>query len=84
MALRRQQRLRSVDGNSKDEDPKAQKNAANTLGNGAGDREVQLLIAARDDPDGRVREGFRHALEIIKHRMRGNVTNLRRIPIPEQ
>lgn len=67
----------------KDEDPKVRKNAASTLGNRAGDREVQLLIAARNDPDSRVREGVRQALEIIKHRMQGKVTNLRRIPIPD-
>jgi HEAT repeat protein len=67
----------------KDEDPRVRKNAANTLGNRAGDREVQLLIAARNDPDVRVREGARQALEVIKHRMRGNVTNLRRIAIPD-
>jgi HEAT repeat protein len=67
----------------KDEDPKVRKNAAGTLGNRAGDREVQLLIAARNDPDSRVREGVRQALEIIKHRMQGKVTNLRRIPIPD-
>jgi HEAT repeat protein len=67
----------------KDEDPKVRKNAAGTLGNRAGDREVQLLIAARNDPDSRVREGVRQALVIIKHRMQGKVTNLRRIPIPD-
>jgi HEAT repeat protein len=67
----------------KDEDPKVRKNVANTLGNRAGDREVQLLIAARNDPDVRVREGVRRALEIIKQRMQGKVTNLSRIPIPD-
>jgi HEAT repeat protein len=67
----------------KDEDPKVRKNAASTLGNRAGDREVQSLIAARNDPDSRVREGVRQALEVIKQRMRGKVTNLRRITIPD-
>lgn len=67
----------------KDENPKVRENAANTLGNRAGDREVQLLIAARDDSDARVREGVRQALDVIKQRMRGRITNLRRIRIPD-
>jgi HEAT repeat protein len=67
----------------KDEDPNVRKNAASTLGNRAGDREVQLLIAARNDSDSRVREGVRQSLEIIKHRMQGRITNLRRITIPD-
>jgi HEAT repeat protein len=67
----------------KDENPKVRENAASTLGNRAGDREVQLLIEARNDPDSRVRKGVRQALKIIKHRMQGKITNLRRIPIPD-
>jgi HEAT repeat protein len=67
----------------KDENPEVRENAAGTLGNRAGDREVQLLIDARNDPDSRVRKGVRRALEIIKHRMRGKITNLRRIQIPD-
>jgi HEAT repeat protein len=67
----------------KDENQKVRENAASTLGNRAGDREVQLLIEARNDPDSRVRKGVRQALKIIKHRMQGKITNLRRIPIPD-
>ena len=65
-------------------DPHAgvRKSVANTLGNRAGDEEVQLLIAARNDPDPNVREGVKRALEIIKQRMNGTVTYLRRVPIP--
>jgi HEAT repeat protein len=67
----------------KDENSEVREKAAGTLGNRAGDREVQLLIEARNDPDARVRKGVRKALDVIKHRMRGRVTNLRRIPIPD-
>jgi HEAT repeat protein len=66
-------------------DPHAgvRKSVANTLGNRAGDEEVQLLIAARNDPDANVREGVKRALEIVKQRMNGTVTYLRRVTIPD-
>jgi HEAT repeat protein len=67
----------------KDENSEVREKAAGTLGNRAGDREVQLLIEARNDPDARVGKGVRKALDVIKMRMRGRVTNLRRIPIPD-
>lgn len=67
----------------KDEQGKVRAQAAETLGNRAGDREVQLLIEARDDPDPKVRAGVRRALAVIKHRMQGRVTSLRRVPIPD-
>jgi HEAT repeat protein len=66
----------------KDADAKVRANVAQTLGNRADDREVQLLLAARNDADERVRSGVRQALSVIKHRMQGTTTNLRRIPIP--
>jgi HEAT repeat protein len=67
----------------KDEREKVREQAAETLGNRAGDREVQLLIEARNDPDPKVRAGVRRALAVIKHRMQGRVTSLRRVPIPD-
>lgn len=56
--------------------------AASSLGFSAGNREVDLLIAARNDSNPHVRAGVRRALEIIRDRMRGTTTNLRVRKIP--
>jgi HEAT repeat protein len=67
----------------KDEDAKVRSSVAQTLGNRAGNREVEMLISRRSDADSRVREGVREALSVIKQRMQGQTTHLRRIPIPD-
>jgi HEAT repeat protein len=66
----------------KDDNGKVRDAVAFALGFSADDREVDLLIAARNDPDKRVRSGVRRALNVIKQRMNGTSTNLRRRKIP--
>lgn len=67
----------------KDANAQVRGQVASALGFSAGDREVDLLIAARNDPDRRVRAGVRRALDMIKQRMKGTTTNLRVRKIPE-
>ena len=66
----------------KDDNGKVRNAVASALGFSSGDREVDLLIAARHDPDKQVRGGVRRALDIIKQRMNGTTTNLRQRKIP--
>jgi len=66
----------------KDDNGKVRNAVASALGFSSGDREVDLLIAARHDPDKQVRGGVRRALDIIKQRMKGTTTNLRQRKIP--
>jgi HEAT repeat protein len=66
----------------KDDNPKVRGAVASALGSSAGDAQVDLLIAARKDPDKRVRTGVRRALDVIKHRMNGTTTSLRKRNIP--
>ena len=66
----------------KEDNPKVRDAVGSALGFSAGDREVNLLIAARKDPDKRVRAGVKRALDVIKHRMNGTTTSLRKRKIP--
>lgn len=66
----------------KEDNAKVRDAVAFALGNSADDRQVDLLIAARKDPDKRVRVGVRRALSVIKDRMNGTTTSLRRRKIP--
>jgi HEAT repeat protein len=66
----------------KDDNGKVRDAVASALGSSADDPEVDLLIAARHDPDKRVRTGVRRALDMIKQRMNGTTTNLRVRKIP--
>ena len=56
---------------------------ARTLGNRADNPEVELLIAALNDNDQNVRNGVRQALNVVKQRLKGRVTNLRPVTIPD-
>jgi len=66
----------------KDDNGKVRNAVASALGISSDDREVDLLIAARHHPDKKVRAGVRRALDIIKLRMNGTTTNLRKRKIP--
>ncbi|HVQ38415.1 MAG TPA: HEAT repeat domain-containing protein [Pyrinomonadaceae bacterium] len=66
----------------KEDNVKVRDAVAFALGTSAGDREVDLLIAARKDPDKRVRGGVRRALDVIKGRMNGTTASLRKRKIP--
>jgi HEAT repeat protein len=66
----------------KEDNPRVRDAVASALGFSAGDHEVDLLIAARKDPDKRVRAGVKHALDVIKDRMNGTTTSLRKRKIP--
>lgn len=66
----------------KDDNGKVRNAVAFALGFSSDDREVDLLIAARHHPDKQVRAGVRRALDIIKQRMNGTTTNLRKRKIP--
>jgi HEAT repeat protein len=61
----------------KDEDRGVRASAARTLGNRVDNSGVDLLIGALDSKDKNVRQGAREALEIVKERARGKVTNIR-------
>jgi HEAT repeat protein len=67
----------------KDENREVRHWAAQALGNRAQDREVQLLISALNDADQNVRVGVKQALNVIKGRLNGEVTNLRPVQIPD-
>ena len=66
----------------KEDNLKVRDSVALALGSSAGDREVDLLIAARKDSDKRVRSGVKRALDVIKQRMSGTTTSLRKRKIP--
>lgn len=66
----------------KDDNAKVRDAVAFALGSSAGDAQVDLLIAARKDPDKRVRTGVKRALDVIKDRMNGTTTSLRKRKIP--
>jgi HEAT repeat protein len=66
----------------KDDNGKVRDAVASALGSSADDPEVDLLIAARRDPDKRVRTGVRRALDVVKQRMNGTTTNLRKRKLP--
>jgi HEAT repeat protein len=66
----------------KDDNSKVRYAVASALGFSSRDREVDLLIAARHDPDKQVRGGVRRALDIIRQRMKGTTTNLHQRKIP--
>jgi hypothetical protein len=66
----------------KDDNGKVRDAAALALGSAAGEAQVDLLIAARKDPDKHVRIGVKRALEVIKDRMNGTTTSLRKRKIP--
>lgn len=66
----------------KDDNAKVRDAVASALGSSAGDPQVDMLIAARKDPDKLVRAGVRRALDVIKHRMNGTTTSLRKRKIP--
>jgi HEAT repeat protein len=66
----------------KDDNAKVRDAVAYALGSSAGDAQVDLLIAARKDPDKRVRSGVKRALDVIKDRMSGTTTSLRKRKIP--
>jgi HEAT repeat protein len=66
----------------KEDNPKVRDAVAFALGSSADDGQVDLLIAARKDPDKRVRAGVKRALNVIKDRMNGTTTNLRQRKIP--
>lgn len=66
----------------KDDNTKVRGAVAFALGSAAGDAQVDLLIAARRDPDKRVRIGVKRALDVIKDRMNGTATSLRKRKIP--
>jgi hypothetical protein len=66
----------------KDDHSKVRDAVASALGSSAGDAQVDLLIAARKDPDKRVRTGVKRSLDVIKHRMNGTTTSLRKRKIP--
>lgn len=66
----------------KEDNPKVRDAVGSALGFSAGDQEVDLLIAARKDPDKRIRAGVKRALAVIKDRMNGTTTNLRKRKIP--
>ena len=66
----------------KDDNVKVRNAVASALGFSSNDRELDLLIAARHDPDKQVRAGVWRAIGIIKQRMNGNTTNLRQRKIP--
>jgi HEAT repeat protein len=66
----------------KEDNAQVRNAVASALGSSAGDRQVDLLIAARKDPDKRVRAGVKRALEVVKHRMNGTTTSLRKRKIP--
>ncbi len=67
----------------KDEHPGVRAMVARTLGNRADNPEVELLIAALNDNDQNVRNGVRQALNVVKQRLKGRVTNLRPVTIPD-
>jgi len=56
---------------------------AKALGNRADNPEVELLIAALNDNDQNVRNGVRQALNVVKQRLKGRITNLRPVTIPD-
>jgi HEAT repeat protein len=60
----------------KDEDSDVRRQAADTLGNRVGNEEIPLLIAASNDNDKNVRNGAKRALNVVKQRASGTVTNL--------
>jgi len=66
----------------KDDNAKVRNAVASALGFSSDDRKLDLLIATRHDPDKQVRAGVRRALDIIKQRMNGSNTNLRKRTIP--
>lgn len=66
----------------KDDNAKVREAVAYALGSAADDARVDLLIAARKDPDKRVRAGVKRALNVIKDRMNGTTTSLRKRKIP--
>jgi HEAT repeat protein len=66
----------------KDDNAKVRNAVGFALGSSAGDAQVDLLIAARKDPDQRVRSGVRRALDVIKQRMNGSTTSLSKRKIP--
>jgi HEAT repeat protein len=66
----------------KDDNAKVRNAVASALGSAADDPQVDLLVAARHDPDKRVRAGVRRALDMVKQRMNGTTTNLRKRKIP--
>ena len=66
----------------KDDNGKVRNAVASALGFSSDDREVDLLIAARHHPDKHVRAGVRRALDVIRQRMNGTDTNLRKRKIP--
>jgi HEAT repeat protein len=66
----------------KEDNTKVRDAVAFALGTSADDGQVDLLIAARKDPDKRVRAGVKRALGVIKDRMNGTTTSLRKRKIP--
>ena len=66
----------------KEDNIKVRDAVAFALGTSADDEQVDLLIAARKDPDKRVRAGVKRALGVIKDRMNGTTTSLRKRKIP--
>jgi HEAT repeat protein len=66
----------------KDDNARVREAAASALGYSASDAQVDLLIAARKDPDKRIRAGARRALDVIKDRMKGTTASLRKRKIP--
>jgi HEAT repeat protein len=67
----------------KDEDPEVRALVAKALGNRADNPEVELLIAALNDNDENVRTGAGRALNVVKQRLKGRITNLRPVTIPD-
>jgi len=66
----------------KEDNTKVRDAVAFALGTSADDEQVDLLIGARKDPDKRVRAGVKRALGVIKDRMNGTTTSLRKRKIP--
>ena len=60
----------------KDADSDVRRQAADTLGNRAVNETVPMLVVATKDENEHVRRGARRALEVMKQRARGTVTNL--------
>jgi len=60
----------------KDRDTDVRRQAADTLGNRVDNDTIPILVAASKDDNEQVRRGARRALEVVKHRARGTVTNL--------
>ena len=66
-----------------DADSDVRRQAADALGNRAVNETVPMLVAATKDDNENVRKGARRALEVMKQRARGTVTNLDPSILPE-